>query len=384
MKILIVGARRTRQGLGPFVAQSFLEEGASLVGVVGTSPESAEDALRQLPLPADFDCKAFTDLESALQTTQPNAVAVCTPYTHHREALKTIARYGVDCLCEKPLWWEDHPDRVGETKEITSQFASNGRYLDLITQWPFTLEEYLRLYCEKSSDPTASPSEDLSENPSKRVRILNPGSGNWRFEMLLSPSVTGPGVIPDSAPHPISMLQKLFGIGDIIPIRANYFGEDGRHLCLEFTYKPVTGEEEVKDSPGETRGMTNPDLYVETEVSDLSSPLVRGIDQVAVTFHCITKEAPPRPAAFGINGRIAHRTIQLPEYRQSLTLATGETKTLEDPLKKLVRNFLHKVQSRASIDAERLVRSVQALEILQDLVHSAGVLPSSEAPLLGS
>lgn len=380
MRILLVGARRTRQGLGPFVASSFLEAGARIAGVVGTSEESVAGALHELPRP-DGDPgpapEGFTDLHRALEATRPDAVAVCSPYAHHREALEIVASHGVNCLCEKPLWWEEHPDRVGETRRLVEEFRRRDLLLEILTQWPFTLDEYREIF---------PPGE-------------GPGNLPHRFHMILSPSCRGPGVIPDSAPHLLSMLQKLFGAGDVIPRGADYFGEDRGQLWIEFTYEPE-GEEAGSGSPSPSgiatveRGPHAPEVEEKPRpagparprtrpIQDLSTPLLPGAGPVAVTFHCITAESPPRRAAYGLDGRMVHRQIELPEYRQVFRAerdGKSLSRTLEDPLKKLVRNFLKQLQSRALTDTTRLVGSMKGLEILHGLVRTARVLPVGDAP----
>ena len=47
-RVVVIGARRRRQGIGEFVAQYFAECGAEICGLVGTSPETVEQAVHSL------------------------------------------------------------------------------------------------------------------------------------------------------------------------------------------------------------------------------------------------------------------------------------------------------------------------------------------------
>ena len=101
-RVLIIGARQRRQGIGHYVAREFNAAGCEVCAVVGTSdPTAAEarDALRAFGIVAT----PYSDLREALDQQRPDIVAICSPYVVHREHLLLTADARAHCLCEKPL-----------------------------------------------------------------------------------------------------------------------------------------------------------------------------------------------------------------------------------------------------------------------------------------
>ena len=96
-RVLVIGARRRRQGIGGFVAEKFHLCGAEICAIVGTSVESTETARRELKGRGVPCGGVYTELEEAIESSQPDIVAVCTPHEHHFDALRTVAKYSVHC-----------------------------------------------------------------------------------------------------------------------------------------------------------------------------------------------------------------------------------------------------------------------------------------------
>src|SRR5688572_28407504 len=165
--IAVIGARRRRQGLGGFIAQRFAEAGGDVCAVVGTRPETAEEARASLRERFSIDCRAYTRLEDALEKERPDIVAICSPYESHAGQLEEVARFGAHCLAEKPLVWGPPGDLVPMAREIVESFVRRARHLAVVTQWPFTLEDFYRLHPAEGGRPVE------------------------RFEMSLSPLAPG-------------------------------------------------------------------------------------------------------------------------------------------------------------------------------------------------
>ena len=301
-RVLLIGARCRRQGIGEHVARWFAHAGATVCAVVGTSPETSAAAAATLLERYGIDCRAYSSVEQALERETPDVVAVCSPYQYHREHLELSRAAGVHCLCEKPLWWEDHPQRVAATERLAEGFARQGKLLATVTQWPFTLAAFFELH------------------PAVREECLK------SLSMELAPSRSGRNMVLDAAPHVLSLLEALVGDGDVIAPTARWQGE--RHLTLEFRW-----------------GM--------------------GVDRppVQVSLVLTTCERPPRPAGYTINGRKARREIVLPQYDMLFTDA-GRQVPVEDPLKLLVRDFLGQIELGTQTNAAPLACSIRALELL--------------------
>ncbi len=300
---VVIGARRTRQGIGEFVTRWLHAGGAEIRGIVGTEPSTLDEALTNLKTQYGIEAHGYVSLDVALEEERPDIVAICSPYRFHRAQLASVAAFGCDCLCEKPMWWGDSADRLAATEAIVDSFATKGKILSLVTQWPFTLPCFYELYPEQKDRPVES------------------------FEMLLSPMTKGPKMLLDSVSHPISLLQELVGPGIIEEPQATYApGSKRDDMTLSFQYRHATGTLLAK-----CRFATHPE--------------------------------PPRPAGYGINGCYAERRIDPEGYR--IYFSSGEREVfVEDPVKRLAEDFLRRVETRQPVDRRCLLESITHLDTL--------------------
>ena len=295
-RVLILGARRRKQGLGEFIAQYFHEQGAEICGIVGTSSNSVEDTARHLQQQYGISTQGYTDLKSALEQAHPTVVVIASPTRVHRQHLEAVAAFGISCLCEKPLFWEDGKTcEPEEVERLVERFCGEGQLLQLVTQWPETLDEYFSLYPEVKDQPVE------------------------RYQMLLGPASSGVNMVIDSLPHVLSMVHCLMGIGEVQNPRAAY--KNPEHLTVSFDYRHATGCLEV--------------------VVDL-----------------IQTPESPRPAGYAINGHAVRRSIQLPEYQMMFTGESQKQVAVADPLKKRVRRYLADLESGQSTDKKQMIASM--------------------------
>lgn len=302
-RVLIVGARRRKQGLGEFIAKYFHEQGATVCGIVGTSPNSVEDTAFHLKQQYGISTQGYTDLKSAIEQAKPTVVVIASPTGVHHRHLETVAAFGgISCLCEKPLFWDDgKPVDPIEVERLVDHFCGEGQLLQLVTQWPETLDEFYSLYPEVNGQPVE------------------------RFEMLLGPAASGINMVIDSLPHVLSMVHCLTGLGEVQNPRAAT--KNPEHLTVSFEYKHAAGSLEV------------------------------AVDLVQ------TPES-PRPAGYTINGHGVRRSIQLPEYQMRFTGESGKQVTLEDPLEKRVRNYLSDLENGRPTDKQQMIASMTDLKNL--------------------
>jgi len=299
VSVVIIGARRRRQGIGEHVARAFAAAGAEVRGIVGTSQATADQARAALAARYNLHCAAYDSLATALDREGPDIVAICSPYRVHRDQLRAVAEAGCHCLCEKPLWWGEGVTRAETTGELVDAFVRAGRYLAPVTQWPYTLPAYYRLHPDTE------------------------GAAIETFAMELSPIAGGPTMVLDAVPHLLSMLHHLVGVGEIVAPRSRFLDRTQAAMELGFDY-------------------------------------LHGGGATLVRFTAAVCASQPRPAAYAINERRAERRIQLPEYRMSL--AAGATQvTMEDPLELLVADFLAQVARRIIPDRRCLVHGITAL-----------------------
>src|ERR1043166_5508495 len=112
----IVGAGRTRGGLGPFLAKFFEGEGFFVAGVSGRSFEGATANAQTIGQQLGHEVTAFAS-PAALCAADISALVIASPAQFHFEALQAAAEAGLPTLCEKPLVHENHAKQGAEVIE---------------------------------------------------------------------------------------------------------------------------------------------------------------------------------------------------------------------------------------------------------------------------
>ncbi|MEM7166328.1 MAG: Gfo/Idh/MocA family oxidoreductase [Planctomycetota bacterium] len=301
-RAIVVGARCANQGIGEYVARGFHEHGVEVAAIVGTRATTILETRETLRERYGIECDGFAMLDEALQRVRPDYVAICSPFQFHREQLRLVAEASAHCLCEKPMWWEDDMRAfTKQTEAVVDQFVEAGRYLGLVTQWPQTLATFDRLHPGVRSKPLTS------------------------FEMWMGPTKTGPRIVLDAAPHCLSLLEALAGVGHVVSPQADF--ATAGVLELRFGY--------VVD------GRT-----------------------ISVRCHYTETPAPPRPAAYAINGHRVDRTIRQPGYQQFFQ-AQNREEALPDPLPQLIGSFLAQASSGTQPDKASLLAAMTNLHELR-------------------
>lgn len=306
-RVAVVGARRRRQGTGPFVARELLRNGCELVAVVGTTPASAAAAAAELAAAHGVSPRPYASLEAALAAEELDAVAICSPAEAHEAALGLAAAAGCHVLCEKPLVWSDallqkpaaeaDAELAARIRAIVRPLAEARRTLVLGAQWPHTLPAFRRLHPD-------------AYGPERPVE---------RFTMWLGPARDGARMVVDSGSHPISMVQALCGPGSL------------EELCVERLRGEVDGW-------------------------DLRWTHA-GARPVAVRLELRRCPAAPRPAGYAINGLAVQRHIELPRY--ALSFAAGDVRTpVYDPLAASVEGFVRQAAEGTPPDVDALIEGM--------------------------
>jgi hypothetical protein len=308
-RVGLIGARRRRQGLGPFVAQQLVAAGAEIPCLLGTSAESVDLARRGLKERCGIEARGYVELRELLAGEKLDALAVLSPMETHERHLTAALDAGLHVLCDKPLIW-DEVDCSARVRQLTSEFLRRGLILVENCQWPHTLPSFDELH------------------PVARRGPLR------RFAMHLSPLRTGPSMLPECMPHPLSLLQTLLPSDDAYLQEPRFLagGAEGpgglRELAVEFRY---------------CAGGSRVEVRVELCASDQS----------------------PRRAGFGINGCWAERLVRDSDY--AMCLASGSRWVdLPDPLRALVRGFVAELRQGTPTPA-RALEIAQRAELLEAL-----------------
>lgn len=307
-RIGIVGARRRRQGLGPFVARDLANAGANVVAFVTTHADSRDAAHEELATRSGISARGYLTLDEMLVSERLDALAILSPSNSHRAYLDAALAAGLPVLCDKPLVWNDD-DIAAETCRIVSAFESAGLLLWENCQWPYSLTSYERLF------------PGSLDRPPKR------------FWMSMQPASAGLQALGDSLPHPLSLLQTL------IP------GDGAR---LEGTRFRLEDPE---------AGITNLEFRYRT--LDWST-------QVQVRL--VPSAVSPRAAAYALDGRRADRRVGDDDYQLSFVDESGRAVSLDDPLTQLVADFVAALTG--SGPREQHPGITERMELLGQLVRS--------------
>ena len=331
-RIGLLGPRRARQGLGPWLGRFADEAGARLTACAGIDPDRIHDSAKELATAIGHEVRGYVGLENMLRGEdgrgEPlSALIIASPTQSHEKALRTALEAKLHVLCEKPLVFGS--SRSLETaQELCRAFLAQGLQLMVNTQWPYTLPSYFELF------------------PEVRGVLLH------SFFMRLSPFAAGRRMLPDALPHPLSLLQSLLPdeAAVLFDPKIRILDAESGSVEIEFRYGAQGKELEVR-------------------------------------IDLLPCEQIPRSAAYGINGHIAERYIQLPEYRlyfhakpgalgslahRSLAQEGGierEGILVPDPTRALVADFVQRLESGLYAREECGTSIVQRLRMLDQLWH---------------
>ena len=312
----IIGGRRVRQGLGPFVARDLVAAGALVPCFAVTSPQSIGPALADIEKHAGVSPRGYASAESMLEREPLDAVAILSPAESHERCLELAARRGLAALCEKPFVWggDDLAQRAGE---LAAAFSSRGLLLYENCQWPFALPAFERLHPGSLAAPPR------------------------RFRMELQPASRGLGALGDSLSHPLSLLQALVpGASPAVDEFRAELPRGAGPLTLRFRYRS-------------------------------------GGNACAVEVVLTTTDTLPRRAAIEIDGLPALRVVA-PETYQLSFAASDRIVPMDDPLSTLVADFAARL--RTPDEADRISRARDIEQRMRLLAELADAYLQQEIP----
>lgn len=306
-RVALVGARRARQGLGPYVARSLAAHGASVPAFVGTSAASVEAAAAGLREGFGIEAQGYLDASSLLAAHELDALAILSPAETHAEWLAVALEAGLHVLVEKPLLWGGEDD-VARAASLGAAFAERGLLVVENCQWPYTLDAFDSLH------PGAR-----AERPT-------------RFAMELSPASLGVQMIGDALPHALALLQALVPATEesLVDVRFSTTRLDADELDVAFEW------------------------HADGHVVSCLVSLRLGPEQ-------------PRRASYAVDGHWAHRLIRTADYAQFF----GEGARLvdvPDPLDLLVGDFARTLaQPDVGHDPDGMSRMVRRCRAVHEL-----------------
>lgn len=250
MNVSIIGAGRTRNGIGEYIGKYFHQHGGKVTSVLGTTEKTslqASLALRRYGIEA----RPYTDFDQMVRAEKPDAVVIASPSSTHYEYLLKCIDSELHIFCEKPFIWNRHMDPRKRVEEIFEKAYEKKITIAMNSQWPFSIDAYEAI-CGKFM-----------------IQKLN------TFFIRMSPPFPGREMISESVPHALSLLYCLLGVGEIEDLSFESDGE--REVNIKFSY------------------------LFETQACDVSIRLAY-------------QKTPPRDFSFGLNDKIVFRSLGLEDY----------------------------------------------------------------------
>lgn len=307
LSIAIVGAGRSHQGLGPFMARMVASAGHRVTAVVGRSVASAKVAAAELSDERSELIRGFDCAEQLVAEARPDAWMIASPYASHEGYLEVAAGAALPTLCEKPFVWTDAEAGPGpdagpgaRAAQLWQRFTDNGVLLRENVQWPYTLPAYRSLFPEVDLDRAS------------------------RFDFELAPESDGPARLIDSLSHVLSLVQEV---------------------------RP--GAERVEA----IEISTSEPVQVRFRVVGQALPL-----SVNVSLGRVPQ--PPRPAAYGFDGHLAHRVIEPETYSMRFEAVDRPSVPVPDPMNQLISAFLGEVEAGTTRPDPRIPIRMRMLEEL--------------------
>jgi len=303
MKISIIGAGRTRNGIGEYIGKYFHQQGARVASVLGTTEKTslqASSALQRYGIQAHH----YTDFDEMVKAEKPDAVVIASPSSTHYEYLLKSIDSGLHIFCEKPFLWDDHTDTRKRIEDIFEKAREKKLVIAMNSQWPFSIDSYEEI-CGKIEIQETS-----------------------HFFMRMSPFSPGKAVIPESVPHPLSILYCQLGSGEMQNLNFESGGEG--KLDIRFTY-----------------------LF--------------GTRACDVLIRLVHQKTQPREFSYGFNGRIVSRSLDMENYEIFFHYGNKKLRIV-DPLELSVKNFMEAIEKKTEplIGAPHILHNMSLLKEIND------------------
>jgi predicted dehydrogenase len=250
IRVLIVGAGRSRNGIGEYIGKYFHKNKAQVVAVLGTTQETSLRAASALEK-YGITSTPYSNFDEMVDRESPDVLVIASPASTHYDYLARALESGLHVFCEKPFIWSVAGPLEKAVSHVLNRAREKQLTLAMNSQLPFTLNDYEKL-CGK----------------------MERGGSN-RFYAAMSPFASGAEMIPDTMPHVLSLLYAVFGEGKVRNVR--FESTTPRDLKIEFQYVGSSGICETR--------------------AELAS-----------------QERQPRPFRFGWNGKIVSRSLDLANY----------------------------------------------------------------------
>lgn len=290
LKVSIIGARRVKEGTGPFIAKFFIEEGCKITSVLGTHRKSLNQVQKEFYEKYRIQINTYRNIEKLMKLENPNIVVITSPKETHFFYIKKLLKYKCNIFCEKPLIWNCensfNKKLLTKLKFIEDILHKKNSLLQLTNQWPYSINSFCRIYNIKSI---------------KNIKIK-------RFKMTLTSAEEKKDTLAETLPHPISMVELVFGYGEFEDIKFKKINTKSRKsLRIESNFISKKGN-------------------------------------LKTTFVINFSSQTPRPASYSINQMAVHRFVDIKNNYQMYFKSNKQKYIIKDPMRQSVSNFINKIK----------------------------------------
>ena len=303
LNVSIIGAGRTRNGIGEYIGKYFHKLGARVSSVLGTTEKTSLQASSGLKK-YGIEAHPYTAFEEMVRVEDPNAVVIASPSSTHYEYLLKCVDSGLHIFCEKPFLWGDQTDIRKKAEDVIGKAREKKITIAMNCQWPFSIDGY--------------------EKICGGIRIAETN----HFSIRMSPFSPGRVMIPESVPHPLSILYCQLGPGRIEGLNFESHGEE--EITIRFTY-----------------------LF--------------GTRACGVLIRLVHQKTQPREFSYGFNDKVVSRSLDLRNYE--IYFHYGKKKmNIADPLELSVKNFMEALErgTEPLIGAAHILHNVSMLKAVDD------------------
>lgn len=303
MKVAIIGAGRNQNGIGEYIARYFHRNGAVVGSVLGTTDQTARRASANLRK-YGIEAVPYTDFRRLIETQRPETVVIASPASTHAEYLLKCIDAGVNIFCEKPFIWPVTDDFNRTLEDIFKKVSAKKLTVAMNAQLPFSLKYYQEL---------CGP-----------VDLAKAG----QFEINMSPSCGKKEMIPESVPHPLSILYCVLGKGEVGDCSFQSAGKGKMTIILQYASR---------------------------------------FGKCQVLIKLASQEKQPRDFSFGFDEQVVKRIID-PENYDIYFSYQGKKLKLIDPLDLSIRDFMSAVEKKTDplIGPDHILNNMVALKKIYD------------------
>ncbi len=187
--------------------------GASLAGIVSSSPERSRAAAETLGIEAAYD-----SLDDLLANGAVDVVHVCTPNARHAEQAHAVLDAGIAVVCEKPL-----ATTVGQARQLVDSAGDRVAAVPFVYRYhPLVREARARIASGEAGEILTIQGSYLQD------WLLSSGDDNWRVDEVAGGRSRA---FADIGSHLVDLVEFVTGdrITRVAAIKRTFFKERAQH-----------------------------------------------------------------------------------------------------------------------------------------------------------